>query len=475
MSIAFTPEEIAAEERKPKRKVAVLVGYAGTGYHGLQINHSEKTIEGDLFSAFVKAGAIAKTNADDPKKSSLVRCARTDKGVHAAGNVLSLKLIIEDDSVVDKINEHLPEQIRVWSIQRTQNSFSAYQAVDSRWYEYLMPSYSLLPPHPDSFLGKKMVELGTEKGTLQEYMGRLDDVNGFWEEVIKKDIQPILDALDPDLRKEVLKVMYMAEDQGLDQAGVPVPTEIETSQPIDAAEVEKAGGGQAIEADPAVDALDASIPTDHLALGAEAEEPKSTAEDTEVVSLPYVPTPVEKAVKELKAAYVAAKRRYRVTPARLEKLQAALNAYTGTHNFHNFTVEKKFNDPSAKRNIFSFVLNPQPIPIRDTEWLSLKVHGQSFMMHQIRKMVGMAVMVTRCGAPVDLISQSYGSRRISIPKAPGLGLMLERPVFNAYNKKLAAQSDRELIDFAKYEEKIQEFKDREIYGRMFEAEEKENA
>jgi len=26
--------------------------------------------------------------------------------------------------------------------------------------------------------------------------------------------------------------------------------------------------------------------------------------------------------------------------------------------------------------------------INDTEWLKLKVHGQSFMLHQIRKMVG---------------------------------------------------------------------------------------
>ena len=53
--IAFSKEEIDAEERRPKRKVAVLVGYAGTGYHGLQINHNLKTIEGDLFGAFVAA------------------------------------------------------------------------------------------------------------------------------------------------------------------------------------------------------------------------------------------------------------------------------------------------------------------------------------------------------------------------------------------------------------------------------------
>jgi tRNA pseudouridine38-40 synthase len=43
-----------------------------------------------------------------------MRAARTDKGVHAAGQAISLKMIIEDPNIVNKINEHLPEQIRVW-------------------------------------------------------------------------------------------------------------------------------------------------------------------------------------------------------------------------------------------------------------------------------------------------------------------------------------------------------------------------
>ncbi|KAI1021276.1 hypothetical protein LB505_000323 [Fusarium chuoi] len=84
----------------------------------MQVNGNEKTIEADLFKAFVAASAISKANADDPKKSSLVRCARTDKGVHAAGNVISLKLIIEDEDIVDKINAELPEQIRIWAVTR---------------------------------------------------------------------------------------------------------------------------------------------------------------------------------------------------------------------------------------------------------------------------------------------------------------------------------------------------------------------
>ena len=65
----------------------------------MQLAPDQKTIEGDLFKAFVEAGAISKANADDPKKSSFVRCARTDKGVHAAGNIISLKLIVEDEDI----------------------------------------------------------------------------------------------------------------------------------------------------------------------------------------------------------------------------------------------------------------------------------------------------------------------------------------------------------------------------------------
>lgn len=50
-------------------------------------------------------------------KVGLARAARTDAGVHAAGNVVSLKMIITIPGVKDivsRINEELPPEIRVW-------------------------------------------------------------------------------------------------------------------------------------------------------------------------------------------------------------------------------------------------------------------------------------------------------------------------------------------------------------------------
>ena len=208
----YTEEELKQEERRPKKKVAVMIGYAGTGYRGMQLTHDQKTIEGDLFQAFVKAGAISKANADDPKKSSFVRCARTDKGVHAAGNVISLKLIVEDEDVVGKINENLVPQIRVWGFERTNNSFSAYQMVDSRIYEYLIPSHSFLPPHPRSFLGRKCEEWARKKGDHELWKERQEEVDGYWERVDDDVIKPILQEYDDEMRGILEKALFLHGD-----------------------------------------------------------------------------------------------------------------------------------------------------------------------------------------------------------------------------------------------------------------------
>jgi len=124
-----------------------------------------------LFDALVRVGAVSSDNADDPTKVSLGRAARTDAGVHAAGNLVSLKLITQIPGVPDvvaAVNNLLPPEIRMWSIIRVQNSFNARtyapflhnvcsslrvcRSCDSRKYTYVFPSYLLIPPKPGSGL-----------------------------------------------------------------------------------------------------------------------------------------------------------------------------------------------------------------------------------------------------------------------------------------------------------------------------------
>jgi hypothetical protein len=99
-----------------------------------------RTIEGVLFEALVRVGAVSSDNADDPTKVSLGRAARTDAGVHAAGNLVSLKLITQIPGVPDvvaAVNNLLPPEIRIWGIARVQNSFNA------RTYAYFSLQYVL--------------------------------------------------------------------------------------------------------------------------------------------------------------------------------------------------------------------------------------------------------------------------------------------------------------------------------------------
>jgi tRNA pseudouridine38-40 synthase len=431
--------------------VAVLIGYSGTGYKGMQISGTERTIEGDLFQAFIRAGAISKANAEDPKKSSLVRCARTDKGVHAAGNMISLKLIVEDENIVEKINAELSPQIRVWGIERTIGSFSCYQACDSRWYEYLIPSHAFLPPHPSSWLAKQLEQLADEANDRSSYEGRQKDIENFWEGIEASEIKPILQSIDEDIRWEVVKAL-----QGEEEASAKAEkNDEEPGAKLAKTEVNATKVNQP----------DADQPAEHHSL--------SDAEMERVLRL-------RAATKRLRNAYVDAKRRYRIPSSRIDRIQAALDKYVGTKNYHNYTIQKTFKDPSSMRHIKSFVVNKKPILIGEgpdeskSEWLSLKVHGQSFMMHQIRKMVGMITLMVRSGADLKTMDESFTETRFSIPKVPGLGLLLERPVFDSYNNLQAAKHGREALRFDKYEEKLEAFKESEIYQRIFREEEERN-
>lgn len=339
---------VADEKRLPKKKVALMLGYNGSGYQGMQANPGTKSLEGELFDALCKAGAISKSNAIDPKKVQLMRAARTDKGVHAACNLVSLKMICSDDKIVQKLNDLLPNHFRIWGYVETQRSFHAKTKCDSRIYEYLLPSYTLQKLgnlkehtiHPTSDYDHKIM---TENGTVTRYIA----------------------PTDPTLLKE-----------------------------------------------------------------------------------------------------------FRVSQSQLENFRSAMAKFEGTHNFHNYTRGREFKDPASKRFMIDIRVE-DPILIEGTEWLSVKLHGQSFMLHQIRKMISMAMYSVRTASPLSLIDKTFEADKLNIPKAPALGLLLDRPVFQLYNDRMKTVENRPSIDFDVHKEKIQKFKEQYIYSRIFQQEERD--
>lgn len=68
----------------------------------------------------------------------------------------------------------------------------------------------------------------------------------------------------------------------------------------------------------------------------------------------------------------------------------------------------------------------------------------------------MAIYSVRTDTPLKLIEQTFQSNKINIPKAPALGLLLERPVFELYNERMTTVENRPNIDFDVYKVKEKE-------------------
>ena len=411
---------------------------------------------------------------------------------------------------MQKINSHLSPQIRVWGIERVNGSFSSYQACDSRIYEYFIPTHCFIPPHPQSFLGKRLEELAEEAGDLEGYRSRQEDTSSFWADAEEKYIKPALQEFDADISQQAVNSVFEPSVSSLveeekekfgghavdkepsdpneqNDQSAPAQNPINTSG-VDASSIEPkpitsedSDHDQSmdieIQEDSALDRQNADDHTNTLTTvpSQETEPQPPTTDSSKPKPPPQPPTSLETAIRALKSAILKSKLAYRISPSRIARVESTLSCYDGTHRFHNYTPGKSPFEASAKRHIKSFVVSGEPLIISGTEWLSLKVHGQSFMMHQIRKMVSMAALVVRCGTHEGRIQDSFRNERISIPRAPGLGLLLERPVFDSYNKNVRVKGgpEKNEIGFEAYWSEMEEFKQREIYERIWREEEKE--
>lgn len=81
--------------------------------------------------------------------------------------------------------------------------------------------------------------------------------------------------------------------------------------------------------------------------------------------------------------------------------------------FHTNTLSRKHDDPSANRFIMSFIVG-HPFVRGDVEFLSLSVEGQSFMLHQIRKMIGLVIAVVREYLTDDVIYEAFKPEKVII-------------------------------------------------------------
>ncbi|CAK9007653.1 Putative tRNA pseudouridine synthase C25B8.05 [Durusdinium trenchii] len=116
------------------------MAYVGTNYHGNAWQDPKicPTVEAALFEALMKTRLI-----QDRTSCNFSRCGRTDKGVHAAGNYIALKLRLkpgdEDFDYPGMLNAVLPMDVRILACARAPETFDARFSCLYRAYQYYFP------------------------------------------------------------------------------------------------------------------------------------------------------------------------------------------------------------------------------------------------------------------------------------------------------------------------------------------------
>ncbi|KAF6082627.1 pseudouridine synthase 3 [Phyllostomus discolor] len=143
-----------------RRHVALKIAYLGWGYQGFASQeNTNNTVEEKLFEALTKTRLV-----ESRQTSNYHRCGRTDKGVSAFGQVISLDLrshfpkdrgsedFIVTDGVSDAakeirythiLNRVLPPDIRVLAWAPVEPGFSARFSCLERTYRYFFPRADL--------------------------------------------------------------------------------------------------------------------------------------------------------------------------------------------------------------------------------------------------------------------------------------------------------------------------------------------
>lgn len=124
----FDPEPPAPPE--PRARVRLLVSYDGASYHGFAPNPGVRTVAGTLSDALEKVLGHA---------IELTGAGRTDRGVHAYGQVVSFDTHADRFDPVGlqrSLNKLLRPAIAIRSVERVADDFNARFSATGRVYRY---------------------------------------------------------------------------------------------------------------------------------------------------------------------------------------------------------------------------------------------------------------------------------------------------------------------------------------------------
>ena len=128
------------------QRLQVVVAYDGTDFRGFAAQPDVRTVEGTL------GEALAKVLRTRPEALGLVCAGRTDAGVHARGQVVSIDAPVGADlaRVRTAVNRMIGPEVVVRGMRVAPPRFDARRSATARTYRYTIVNR----PDPDPFLAR---------------------------------------------------------------------------------------------------------------------------------------------------------------------------------------------------------------------------------------------------------------------------------------------------------------------------------
>lgn len=163
-------------------RLAFRVSYIGTRFYGSQVQARERTVEGEIVSACQRLQLFS-----DFRQAGFLSAGRTDRGVHARGQVIAFTTEYPDRAIV-AINNQLPPDIWCTGYAEVPPQFHPRFDARSRTYRYYFP---VRPADPDAmgraarmFCGNhnfsNFARVGDKNPTRTVISAAINEENGFF-------------------------------------------------------------------------------------------------------------------------------------------------------------------------------------------------------------------------------------------------------------------------------------------------------
>ncbi len=194
----------------------LVIEYAGTKYSGWQIQKNARTVQGEIDRAIREVAGR--------REFELYGSGRTDAGVHALAQVAHLELYtsLAPEPLRRRLNDELPADIHIRSIDKAPHRFHARHDAVSRSYLYQISRRRTAFAKPFVWWIREPLDLDAMRHAAEAFVGRQDFAAFSDDDPDEKSTVVVLErlelveagALDPGARP---RLAFSVEDGAADR------------------------------------------------------------------------------------------------------------------------------------------------------------------------------------------------------------------------------------------------------------------